>query len=51
VYLWSFTGHHAETGSALHVTGWEEWSLGDDMKVTASLGWFDGEDYNRQVAG
>lgn len=51
VYLWTFTGHHAETGNPLNVQGWEEWELNDDMKVTSSLGWFDGEDYDRQVAG
>lgn len=51
IYLWTFTGHHAETGNALNVQGWEEWELDDDMKVTSSLGWFDGEDYERQVAG
>ena len=50
VYMWTFTGHHAETGNPLHVEGWEEWELNDDMKVTSSLGWYDGEDYDRQVA-
>lgn len=51
VYMWTFTGHHAETGNTLNVKGWEEWTLNEDMKVTSSLGWFDGEDYDRQVAG
>ena len=51
VYMWTFTGHHAETGNPLNVQGWEEWELNDDMKVTSALGWFDGEDYDRQVAG
>ena len=51
VYMWTFTGHHAETGNPLNVAGWEEWELGDDMKIRSSLGWFDGEDYDRQVAG
>ena len=49
VYLWRFTGHHAETGNALDVQGWEEWELDDDGMVTSSRGWFDGEDYARQV--
>ena len=49
VYLWRFTGHHAETGNALDVQGWEEWELDDAGMVTSSLGWFDGEDYARQV--
>ena len=51
IYLWTFTGHHAETGNALNVQGWEEWELDANLKVTSSLGWFDGEDYERQVAG
>ncbi|WP_135505736.1 ester cyclase [Roseovarius aestuariivivens] len=51
VYMWTFTGHHAQTGNSLNVQGWEEWELNDEMKVTSSLGWFDGEEYDRQVAG
>lgn len=51
IYLWTFTGHHAETGNPLKVAGWEEWELGENMKVTSALGWFDGADYDRQVAG
>ena len=51
VYMWTFTGHHAETGNPLRVSGWEEWELDADMKVTSSLGWYDGADYERQVAG
>lgn len=51
VYLWTFTGHHAETGNPLKVQGWEEWELNDDMKTTSALGWFDSADYDRQVQG
>ena len=51
IYMWTFTGHHAETGNPLNVSGWEEWELNDEMKVTSSLGWFDGEAYDQQVAG
>ena len=51
VYLWTFTGHAAETSNPLTVHGWEEWDLSDDLKVKASRGWFDSEDYARQVAG
>lgn len=50
-YLWTFTGHHAETRNPLRITGWEEWDLDEDGKVTASRGWFDADDYARQVAG
>ena len=51
VYVWTFTGHDAETGNPLKVQGWEEWELGDDLRVKASLGWFDSDDYVRQVEG
>ncbi len=51
VYLWTFTGRAAKTGNPLAVQGWEEWDLGDDLKVKASRGWYDAESYARQVAG
>ncbi len=31
--------------------GWEEWEMTEDHKVQSSLGWFDAEDYQRQIAG
>ncbi len=51
VFLWTFTGHHVETGNPLNVSGWEEWELDDDMKITSSLGWFDADNYQQQVDG
>lgn len=51
IFLWTFTGHDANTGNPLSVSGWEEWDLNDDMKVTSALGWFDADDYQRQVDG
>jgi uncharacterized protein (TIGR02246 family) len=51
VYLWTFTGTHSGTGRPLRITGWEEWDLGPDLKVTASRGWFDGAEWDRQIAG
>ncbi len=51
VYLWTFAGHSAKTANALTVHGWEEWDLSDDLKVKVSRGWYDAEDYARQVAG
>lgn len=51
IYVWTFTGHDAATGHPLHIRGWEEWDLDDDLKVRASRGWFDAEDYARQAAG
>jgi uncharacterized protein (TIGR02246 family) len=50
LYLWTFTGTHARTGGKLRITGWEEWELGEDLKVTASRGWFDPAEWERQTA-
>ena len=49
VYVWTFTGTHKESGNAVKFQGWEEWELTDDARVKASLGWFDAEDYARQL--
>jgi uncharacterized protein (TIGR02246 family) len=49
-YFWTFTGTHSSTGNPLRVVGWEEWDLDDDMKVIASRGWYDADDYARQTA-
>ena len=51
VYMWTFTGHDAQTGNPLRISGWEEWDLDENMKITSALGWFDGDDYQRQVDG
>ena len=51
VYLWTFTGHDATTGNPLKISGWEEWDLDENMMVTTALGWFDADDYERQVEG
>ena len=51
IFVWTFTGHDATSGNSLNIRGWEEWELGDDLKVKASRGWFDAEDYRRQVEG
>ena len=50
-FIWTFTGRHAGTDNPLDVKGWEEWDLDADGHIAASKGWFDAEDYARQVAG
>lgn len=50
VYVWTFTGHHAASGNALRVAGWEEWDVDADLLVRSSRGWYDAEDYARQTA-
>ena len=51
IYVWTFTGHDAGTGNPLTIHGWEEWDMDADMKVKASCGWFDAEEYGRQASG
>ena len=50
VYVWTFKGHQAGTGKYAEFQGWEEWELSDEPRVKSSLGWFDAEDYERQLA-
>ncbi len=51
IYVWTFTGHDATTGNPLKIRGWEEWDIGMDLKVQFSRGWFDADDYAKQVSG
>ncbi|HEX9158914.1 MAG TPA: nuclear transport factor 2 family protein [Rhizomicrobium sp.] len=51
VYVWTFRGTHADTKNDLHIVGWEEWDIDAKHKIVSSRGWFDAEDYARQVAG
>ena len=51
VYAWTFEGRHQETGNHVRFSGWEEWDLDENLNVIKSLGWYDGADYERQVAG
>jgi uncharacterized protein (TIGR02246 family) len=50
-FIWTFTGKHAVTGNMLDVKGWEEWDLDADGLIAESRGWFDADDYSRQVSG
>ena len=50
-FIWTFTGRHAATGNPLDVKGWEEWDLDADGSIALSKGWFDADDYARQVSG
>ena len=49
VYVWTFQGNHFETGKYVEFQGWEEWELTDEPRVKSSLGWYDAEDYERQL--
>ena len=49
IYVWTLEGHHAETKNYVKVGGWEEWEIDENMKIKSSLGWFDADEYDRQV--
>jgi hypothetical protein len=46
----TFTGTHSGTKNPLRVVGWAEWDLDAYLKVKASRGWLDADDYARQTA-
>ena len=50
MFGWTLEGTHSETAYKVRVLRWEEWDLDAQGKVAKSLGWFDAEDYDRQVA-
>ena len=50
IFVWTLEGKHSETGNSVKVGGWEEWTLSDNVLVSASLGRFDAGEYDRQVA-
>ncbi|MEM6579587.1 MAG: nuclear transport factor 2 family protein [Pseudomonadota bacterium] len=50
VYVWTFKGHQVGTGIYAEFQGWEEWELNEECRVISSLGWFDAEDYERQLS-
>ena len=52
VYRWTLTGTNngpGGTGRPVHISGYEEWSIGAGGLVAQSLGHFDEADYRRQV--
>ncbi len=49
LYCWTFTGTHARTKRAVRVSGWEEWDIDGTYKVKSSMGWYDSDDYARQI--
>ncbi len=51
IFVWTLEGHHSETGNHVVARGWEEWDLIEETKIQSSRGWFDTEDYQRQIDG
>ena len=51
-YHWTFTGTNTGpggTGQAVRITGYEEWTFGDDDLVVESHGHYDQDEYDRQL--
>jgi SnoaL-like polyketide cyclase len=51
-YRWTFTGTNTGpggTGRAVRITGFEEWTFGDDGLVVESHGSYDQGEYDRQL--
>lgn len=48
-YQWTFTGTSAETGKAVRIPGFEEWTIAADGLIASSLGHFDPVEYDRQL--
>jgi hypothetical protein len=51
-YHWTLVGTNTGpggTGHPVQISGFEEWTIGDDGLIAASLGHFDQSEYDRQV--
>jgi nuclear transport factor 2 (NTF2) superfamily protein len=48
-YHWTFTGTSAETGKAVRIRGFEDWTVGADGLIAASRGHYDEAEYARQL--
>ena len=52
VYRWTLEGHNSGskgTGAHVRISGFEEWTIGEDGLIAKSLGHFDAADYRRQI--
>lgn len=53
-YHWTLTGTNTGptgTGQSVRISGYEQWTIGDDGLIAASLGHYDQADWDRQVGG
>jgi hypothetical protein len=52
IYQWTLTGTNDGpdgTGNSVRISGYEEWTIGDDGLIAESRGHFDNEEYQRQL--
>ena len=53
VYLWTLEGTNDGPGGSGHrvkISGWESWRLSSDGMIVQALGYFDAQEYARQIA-
>ena len=53
VFLWTYEGTNTGpggTGNAVRFSGWEAWNISADGLVGTSVGTFDADEYERQLA-
>ena len=52
IYRWTLTGSNTGSGGSgkrVHISGYEEWTIGANGLILRSLGHFDEADYQRQL--
>jgi hypothetical protein len=52
-YHWTLIGTNSGpggTGNAVRISGFEEWTMGEDGLIAQSYGHYDQADYDRQIA-
>jgi len=53
-YHWTLTGTNTGpggTGRTVRISGFEQWTIGPDGLIAASLGSYDASDWDRQITG
>jgi uncharacterized protein (TIGR02246 family) len=49
VYHWTLVGTHAGSDNRVRISGYEEWTIGNDGLIAESQGHYDQAEYERQV--
>lgn len=50
-FHWTVTGTYAPNGNKVRFSGYEGWRFGADSLIAESKGYFDADDYDRQIRG
>ncbi|MEM7509036.1 MAG: nuclear transport factor 2 family protein [Pseudomonadota bacterium] len=50
IFAWTLTGTHSGTGNKVAISGWEAWTLTEDLQIGVSRSYFNAEEYARQIA-